>query len=323
MLSLKRLFKGVDDEPFNIIAHRRRWYTLSLVILIPCTVALIVFSLRLGIDFTGGSVIEVQGQTTREALLQIASNSGLKDPSISPSGESVLIRYRLPEESQEELQKQFEGGLQGAGLTIVSFNQVGPSVSSDLTKNALISISLMSLAIIIYMTFVFRKVPRGVSALSFGVTAIQALLHDALFVLGVFAILGEFAGVEVDTYIVTAILTVIGFSVHDTIVVFDRIRENLGKTEEKFEEVVNNSLGETLVRSLNTSLVIILVLFALFLFGGESTRYFVLALLLGMISGTYSSIFVASPLLVTWHGLAEKRGKKFSKKQAKTKPRKK
>lgn len=323
MLNFKKRFKSVDDEPFNIIAHRRRWYTLSLVILIPCTIALIVFGLRLGIDFTGGSVIEVQGQTNRETLLQIASNSGLEDPIISPSGENILIRYRLPEESQAELQKQFEGGLQGAGLTIVSFNQVGPSVSSDLAKNALISIGLMSLAIIIYMTFVFRKVPSGVSALSFGVTAIQALLHDALFVLGVFAILGEFAGVEVDTYIVTAILTVIGFSVHDTIVVFDRIRENLGKTDGRFEDVVNNSLGETLVRSLNTSLVVILVLFALFLFGGESTKYFVLALLLGMISGTYSSIFVASPLLVTWHNLAEKRRNKPKKKKKPSKAAKK
>jgi len=302
-------------EAFNIIAHRRRWYTLSLVILIPCMVALIVFGLRLGIDFTGGSVIEVQGQTDREVILQVASNSKLENPIITSSGDSTLIRYRLPgdDSNQEELQKQFEGQLQGMGLSIVSFNQVGPSVSSDLGKNALISIGLMSLAIIIYMTFVFRKVPKGVSALSFGVTAIQALLHDALFVLGVFAILGEFAGIEVDTYIVTAILTVIGFSVHDTIVVFDRIRENLSKTEGKFEEIVNTSLQETLVRSLNTSLVVILVLFALFLFGGESTKYFVLALLLGMVSGTYSSIFVASPLLVTWHNVVEKHQSKPQK----------
>jgi preprotein translocase subunit SecF len=300
----------------NIIKRRKVWYSLSASILLPATLALIIFGLKLGIDFTGGSVLEIQN-LERTQIEEVSKQQHFENLSLTNSGNNAtLVRYRLPEGSGETAQQTLEAELKARGGVILSFNQVGPSVSSDLVKNALISIGLMSLAIVFYITFVFRKVPIGVSALSFGVTAIQALVHDALFVLGVFAILGKFFNIEVDTYIVTAILTVIGFSVHDTIVVFDRIRENLSKSDQPFEKVVNDSLQETLVRSLNTSLVVIFVLMALFLFGGQSTRYFVLALLLGMISGTYSSIFVASPLLVDWHRLVKKR--QSVKKLAKT-----
>jgi preprotein translocase subunit SecF len=293
----------------NIIGRRKLWYGISLAVLIPCAAALIIFGLRLGIDFTGGSVMEVQGNFDQATVDSVTRSNQLENVAISAGADSAtFIRYRLPDNvNEQEVQAQIDNQLSEAGLEIVSFNQVGPSVSGDITKNALISIALMSAAIIIYITFVFRKVPKGVSALSFGMSAISALVHDALFVLGIFAIMGVLANVEVDTYIVTAVLTVIGFSVHDTIVVFDRIRENLAKSSESFQKVVETSLQETLVRSLNTSLVIIMVLFALFLFGGQSTRYFVLALLLGMAAGTYSSIFVASPLLVTWHNFSERR----------------
>lgn len=300
--------KGLD-----IIRRRRLWYGISAAVLIPCAVFLVVFGLKLGIDFTGGSVLEVSGQVEQSQIEQIAADQQLQNLSFSSGSGSSFVRYRLPEGVDEQAaQASLEEQLSQAGVSIVSFNQVGPSVSSSITKNALISIGLMSLAIVVYITFVFRKVPTDVSSLSFGLSAISALVHDAIFVLGTFAILGALFGVEVDTYIVTAVLTVIGFSVHDTIVVFDRIRENLGKTNESFERVVDSSLQETLVRSLNTSLVVVLVLFALFLFGGQSTRYFVLALLLGMVAGTYSSLFVASPLLVTWHKHSHKKASKSS-----------
>jgi preprotein translocase subunit SecF len=163
------------------------------------------------------------------------------------------------------------------------------------------------------VAWAFRNTPPPVSPWGFGIMAIVALLHDALFVLGVFSLLGHFLGVEVDALFVTAILTVIGFSVHDTIVVFDRIRENLRRDKGSFETIVNNSILETVARSINTSLTVLLTLLALFLFGGQSIRLFVLALLIGIASGTYSSIFNASPLLVTLHNWRLKRIQKAKK----------
>ena len=161
----------------------------------------------------------------------------------------------------------------------------------------------------LYIAFAFRNAPPPVSPWSFGVSAIIALLHDALLLLGLFSLLGHFFGVQVDSLFVTAVLTVIGFSVHDTIVVFDRVRENLRRYNKPFDEVVNLSINETLARSLNTSLTVILTLSALLLFGGESIRLFVLALLVGIISGTFSSIFNASPMLVVWNNYRLKKSK--------------
>ena len=170
---------------------------------------------------------------------------------------------------------------------------------------------LASVLIIVYISLVFRKVPKPASSIRFGVSAIFALIHDVLVVVGVFSLLGHFLNVEIDSLFVTALLTVIGFSVHDTIVVFDRIRENLGKNvNESFSQVVNNSILQTIGRSLNTSITVLLVLFALLLFGGESIRWFVVALIIGIASGTYSSIFNASPILVVWHEWSLKRNKK-------------
>ena len=169
---------------------------------------------------------------------------------------------------------------------------------------------MASLLIVVYITYVFRKVPKPASSFRFGVSVVLALLHDVLVVVGLFSLLGHFFKVEVDSLFVTAVLTIIGFSVHDTIVVFDRIRENLEKMAGRpFEQIVNDSILQTLNRSLNTSLTVILVLFALLLFGGETIRWFVVALLVGVISGTYSSIFNAAPILVVWHQWSLKRKK--------------
>jgi preprotein translocase subunit SecF len=182
--------------------------------------------------------------------------------------------------------------------SVIDYNAVGPTVGSELISRAFIAIAIASLAILIYLTIVFRKVPN---AFRYGVCAIIALVHDVLVVVGIFAILGFLIGEEIDALFITAMLTVIGFSVHDTIVVFDRTRENLSKRRfERFEDVVNYSVVQTLARSINTSITVMLTLFALFLFGGASIRSFVLALLVGILSGTYSSIFNASMLLVIW-----------------------
>lgn len=190
----------------------------------------------------------------------------------------------------------------------VSFETVGPTVGSETTINAIKAVVLSSVLIVLFIAWSFRKVPKPASSIRFGICAIVALLHDVLILLGVFSLLGHFFNVEIDSLFVTAILTVIGFSVHDTIVVFDRIRENLRRMPGiSFAKVVNESIIQTLGRSLNTSLTVILVLLTLLLFGGESTKWFIVALLVGVISGTYSSIFNAAPLLVLWDELGRKR----------------
>ena len=187
------------------------------------------------------------------------------------------------------------------GVTQQQFETIGPVVGSEITTNALYAILVAAVLIVLFIAWAFRGVRKPMSSWRFGICAVIALLHDALVVLGIFSLLGHFAGVEVDSLFVTALLTVIGFSVHDTIVVFDRIRENLRRNlTSEFPQVVNDSILQTLVRSLNTSLTAMLVLFTLLIFGGASIRWFIVAMLIGIASGTYSSIFNASQLLVVW-----------------------
>ncbi len=296
----------------NIIGHRKIWYAISTVLILPGVISLFVNHLRLGIDFTGGSAIEVQGSVTQAQVTPLIKNLGLSDITITPeSGDRTLIRYRDASDSKtaETHHKQFKDDLAKSGHSEIEFNNVGPTVSKDLTRSAIKAIILVALAIVVYIGFAFRNAPPPVKPISFGLATIVALIHDALFLIGLFSILGWLFKVEVDALFVTAVLTVIGFSVHDTIVVFDRVRENLRRERKPFEEVVNDSMNETLARSLTTSLTVLLVLLSLYLFGGESIKLFVLALLAGIASGTYSSIFNASPLLVTYHNWQTKRAR--------------
>lgn len=293
----------------NIIGKRKLWFLISFILVVPGTIALIIWGLKPGIDFTGGQEMEVSGKTTQGELREIVAKSGVQEISVTTSGESnLLVRYTDKEVGEtEQIHQNIKTLIQQAGLSEVSFSSVGPAVSRDITRNALLGIGLASIAILLYISFAFRNTPPPVTSWSFGGTAIFAMLHDALFVLGVFAILGHFYGVQVDALFVTALLTVIGFSVHDTIVVYDRIRENLRRLNKPFEEVANISINETLARSLNTSITVIIVLLAFYLFGGESIRNFVLALLIGIIAGTYSSIFFATPSLVVYNNWKLKR----------------
>jgi preprotein translocase subunit SecF len=229
---------------------------------------------------------------------------------IEKSGGTVFVRSGPVDEKQDilimgEIKKSL------GNVDQQSYETVGPTIGAETLRNAVYALIIASILIVLYITWSFRSVPKPTSSLRFGVCAIIALIHDVLVLLGLFSIFGHFFGVEVDSLFVTAVLTVIGFSVHDTIVVFDRIRENLKRVGgENFSEVVNNSILQTLDRSLNTSLTVILVLFALLIFGGDSIKWFVVALLIGVTSGTYSSIFNASPLLVVWQDLIQKRIKK-------------
>lgn len=296
----------------DIISKKYFYFAISLCILIPGLIAFLVFGLRLSIEFTGGSniVLSSSKKITSAQISQIKKeleSQNIKVVDVRPEGNAMTIHAGvITSDQSNKLASQASSlGLKQDGLEVI-----GPTIGKEITQNALLAMAYASALIIIYITWAFRSVPKPASSFKFGVCAILALIHDVLIVVGVFAILGHFAGVEVDSMFVTALLTVIGFSVHDTIVVFDRIRENLKKFPSvPFEKTVNESILQTLDRSLNTSLTVILVLSAMLLFGGESIRWFVVALLVGIISGTYSSIFTASPLLVLWQEIIN-RGKK-------------
>jgi preprotein translocase subunit SecF len=233
----------------------------------------------------------------RDAVLA----QGISGVQIQTVGETgVLIKTAvLPQGAHEKILaalKEKTGDFQEK-----RFESIGPIIGQELRKDAAWQLILVSLGIVLYIAYAFRRIQRPITSWKFGWAAVIALLHDLLVVLGVFSILGHYKGIEVDSMFVTAMLTVLGFSVHDTIVVFDRIRENLKiYAGQPIEFVINHSITQTIVRSLNTSLTVLFVLLAMLLFGGDSIRYFVLALFIGIITGTYSSIFVASPLLVVW-----------------------
>ena len=288
----------------NILSKKTWYFIFSGIIIIPGIVSLILFGLHLSIDFTGGSRLEYKlaTQVSADDVKRTVQDQNIEISSIQTSGENTyLIRTKPIYQEQNQKIQQLLQEKTGGEVTEVRFETVGPTIGYETTRNALKAVVFASVLIVLYIAWSFRKVPKPASSFRFGLCAIAALIHDVLLVVGIFSLLGHFSGVEIDALFVTALLTVIGFSVHDTIVVFDRIRENMRRMAgSPFTTIVNESIVPTLGRSLNTSLTVILVLIALLLFGGESIRWFVVALLVGITSGTYSSIFNASPLLVVW-----------------------
>jgi preprotein translocase subunit SecF len=294
----------------NIISKKNWYFLFSILIIIPGIVFFVLnfakfgFGLNLGIDFTGGSRVEIQGD--RERIAEVFREESIQVNSVQEVENNRFIVRTKP--LDEKTHKDLGANLEENKLKELNFQTIGPTIGKETTANALKAIVISSVLIILYITWSFRKVPHPASSLRFGICAIIALIHDVLVVVGVFAALGYFLKVEVDSLFVTALLTIIGFSVHDTIVVFDRIRENLIKFgSNNFEKTVNDSILQTLNRSLITSLTVIIVMVSLLLFGGESIRWFTVALLVGIISGTYSSIFNAAPLLVFWQELRGRR----------------
>lgn len=288
----------------HIIKRKKIWLTISGVMVVVGLVALGLWQLKLGIDYTGGSVLELSYRGERPANTAIAyafERAGVADAEIRTIGQDgVLIRFKtIGEDVHQRIVKELK--TDQADFVEKSFDSIGPVIGQELKSKSLLAILVALAMILLYITFVFRKVSFPVASWKYGLSAIVALFHDLLFVLGIFAVLGKFAGIELTSTFIPAFLTVLGFSVHDTIVVFDRIRENLMKYKGDFEEIVEKSINETIVRSINTSLTVLLVLLAIYLLGGETLKSFSLALLLGIGVGTYSSIFVASPILVVWH----------------------
>jgi preprotein translocase subunit SecF len=294
----------------NIIKYRYIYFGISLLVIVPGIIALILWGLPLGIDFTGGSLLEVQfasGQppsiTDVASLYDEMSTSqvDISNPVVQPVGTDALsIRSKEMDDALKSqivsvLKDRFGGG---QDVIIMNFTQVSAVIGQEIAIRAAGAVALAALAILLYITYAFRGVQH---AFRYGTAAIIAMLHDVLVVVGVEAIIGHLFGWQADALFLTALLTVIGFSVHDTIVVFDRIRENSNIYRRvNYETIVNHSIVQTLDRSINTQLTVMLTLLALALFGGASIRHFVVILLVGVFSGTYSSIFNASPILVVW-----------------------
>lgn len=299
----------------NIVGHRKIFYAVSVLLVAASLGALLRWGLALGIDFTGGSLLEVEFVGERPELVEIESrlaplNAGLAlgEVRLQPSGErGLLLRLRHLDEPTHrailEALDRAEGAARGPSLTEKRFDTIGPTIGRELKTRSILAVVLVILLIVAYIAWAFRRVSRPMASWKYGAATIVALIHDVAIPAGFFAVGGQFWGFEVDTLFVTAVLTILGFSVHDTIVVFDRIRERLnrGGGEGDFGATVNRSVNETIGRSINTSLTVVLAIAAVYLFGGATTQVFSLTLIIGIIAGTYSSIFIASPLLVTWH----------------------
>ncbi len=289
----------------KIIQQRKYAYAFSIAATMLSLIAIVVWGLRFGIDFKGGTLLEVQFMVSpapeAKQVTEALTPLNLQSLTVQPTeNNAVLLRYLSSDENANQQVLEKLKGLDG-NVKQLRTNFIGGSVSAQIKKNAIIGVILASIGIALYIAWAFRRVAYPVTSWEYGLGAIIALGHDILVTIGVFAFLGKFYGIEVGVPFIAALLTILGYSVNDTIVVYDRIRENLlrehGKTD--FENTVNRSLNQTLGRSVNTSMTVIITLIAITLFGGESIRYFSLAILVGVAFGTYSSIYVASALLVT------------------------
>lgn len=307
----------------SFVTQRKYFYLVSIVFVTLSLVSLLVYGLKPGIDFTGGTSVELEFTDTRptladmqEALPSEVYGAAMVQP-IGEEGYLLRLRFITEEEHQELLSRvrttfEIEATSSTPGNRVLekSIETIGPTISASLKERSLQAVVAVVLAIGLYIAYTFRKVSRPVESWKYGAAAIVALVHDVIITLGVFALLGRFASVEIGIPFVVALLTILGYSINDTIVVFDRIRENLARYgSNDFVSIVNRAFNETFIRSINTSVTVLIVLTSMFIFGGESIRDFVLALIIGVFVGTYSSIFIASALLVTWHEWSEKKKK--------------
>lgn len=290
--------------------YSKIYYIFSGILILASVISLCLFGLKFGIEFAGGSVVELEFEKERpsiEAIQKNLSEFNLGEMILQPIGERE-IQLRLKAIDEESHQKILSKLRENFVFQEKSFTSIGPVIGKELTQKTKTAIILALLSITLYITFAFRKISRPVSSFEYGIASLIALFHDILIPLGIFSILGKFYSVEITIPIIAALLTILGFSVHDTIIIFDRIRENILKRSfMSFEETVNSSLNQTLGRSINTVLTVLIVLFAIFFFGGYTLKYFSLTLIIGITSGAYSSIFIASSLLVSWLKRKEKK----------------
>lgn len=298
-----------------IVKYRKIFYAVSAFLFLGSIFAITFWGLKPGVDFTGGSLLNVSFEGERPTVAEvdgILNQMDIGDFSVRPSGEGFIIRSKeitQPEKNFILENLAFENKYLPVEKT---FSSVGPVLGKEAIQKSWFSILMVLLAIVIFITFAFRKVSKPISSWIYGVVTVLALLHDVLVPAGIFAFLGFWLGFEVDTLFVTALLVILGFSVHDTIVVFDRVRENLHlsenqKNKKDFDIIVGESINQTIVRSVNTSVTTLLAIFILYLIGPESIKNFTLVMLIGITAGTYSSMFFASSLLVTINHWKEKK----------------
>ena len=303
-----------------IIRHKIIFYTFSAILVIGSIVAMLVWGLNSSIDFKGGSLLEVEypsGRPNQNVVIAAITPLNLS-ASVIPSGSNEYdIRTTTLTDTQKNSLISVLSALESAnmssrGMQVTGFNTIGPTLGAEAAWKSIVAVVLVILAIVLFIAWAFRKVSEPVSSWKYGIVAIIDLVHNIMIPLGVFAVLGHFYGYEVDTLFVTSLLVVLGFSVHDTIVVFDRIRENLRVMpgSKPFSEIVGTSINQTFVRSINTSLVVLFALAVLYFVGGAPTQHFALALIIGIAAGTYASICLGSPLLVTLEKWQKDRGKK-------------
>lgn len=303
----------------SIIPNRKIWFIFSGTLVVLSVAALLFWGLKFGIDFTGGSLLEIKfsgAVPERVELESVFTEAGLPAPGIQRSAEgSVVFRFAPITEDQHQeiigkMNERFTAGApidkSGAGeettaIEEVRFDSIGPAIGKELWQKSIVAIILVTLVVLVYIAWSFRKVARPVPAWVYGVIVVLTFIHDTIIPLGVFAWLGKFQDVEIGGPFIAAVLTILGYSINDTIVVLDRVRENLKRMKGSFEEVVEASVHQTIVRSLNTTFTTMLALAAILVFGGPTLQTFALALLIGIFFGAYSSIFIASPLLVVWY----------------------
>lgn len=301
----------------NIIARRKLFYWATAAVMALSVALLVAYGFNPGIDFKGGTIIEVSYPAGRPGLEEVRSSLdtvGASAYTLRPTGDDgySLESAALTPESQNLVLSALSFGNPDA-VKVERLNTISPVIGENLVRKAFIALGLIVLAVTTFVAFAFRKVSKPVSSWKYGFATIAALAHDVLVPTGAYALWGYYTGAEVDLLFVTAVLAILGYSINDTIVVFDRVRENLAynqerKVHEDFEKTVGKSLDQTIVRSINTSMTLFLVLVAIFVFGAPSTRDFIFVLLVGTVAGTFSSIFLAAPLLVTMEKL-QKRGK--------------
>lgn len=298
----------------NIIGHKFIYLTVSGLLVLGGIAAVLIWGMKEGIDFTGGSLMEVEFQGAGvvhpdpNKIQNALGGLDLGTVIVQPAGNATLVRFKTVDENvHQQILARLKSTAPDASTVVEKrFDAIGPTIGAELRQRSMLAIALAIFVIVLYIAWAFRHVSKPLPSWKYGVVAIATLVHDLAIPTGLFAVMGHFGGVEVDSLFITALLTIMGFSVHDTIVVFDRTRENLARSKggESYESIVNRSVNETFARSINTSLTVLLVLGSIFFFGGSTVHYFSLALAVGIIFGTYSSIFVASPLLVIWNNLS-------------------
>ena len=286
----------------SFLKYKKIYFIFSGILILASLLCLIVFGLKPGIDFTGGSILEIEyieERPSNQEIKETLSGLDLGEVLVQPTEErgAILKMKDIPEDAHQEVLEKLK---ENKELEERRFESIGPVIGQELKQKTKIAIVLSLMAIVLYIAWAFRKISRPLPSWQYGIASLIVLFQDVFIPIVIFSVLGKLYGVQITIPVIAALLTVLGYSINNVVVVFDRIRENLLKHVGTYQEIVNNSLNQTLTRSINTSLTTLFVLVAIFFLGGETLKYFALALIIGIAVGTYSSIFITSPLIVIW-----------------------